>query len=153
MWGDDSGFPLTISQPPPSLSAARSRARIISRPRLLVVDDEPVIGSVLRRIFRGSHEVTAVEHGREALSILDAGADFDVVLCDLVMPDLSGPEVYEEVRRRHPRLLDRFVFMTGGALGDKTRAFLAAVRNPIITKPFELGPLRDLVNGLVAAAS
>jgi CheY-like chemotaxis protein len=113
------------------------------------VDDEPVVGSVLRRIFGTSHEVTVALHGREALSILDGGADFDVVLCDVVMPDLSGPQLYEAVRQRHPSLVERFVFLTGGALHEKSCAFLSSIRNPVVYKPFDLGALRDLVRRFV----
>lgn len=115
-----------------------------------MVDDEPVIGSVIRRILSGLHEVTVVEHGKDALSAIEAGADFDVVLCDVVMPDLNGPQLYEELCERHPRYLDRFVFMTGGALHEASRTFLASLSTPVLTKPFELGPLRELVRRLVA---
>jgi CheY-like chemotaxis protein len=118
-----------------------------------VVDDEPVMGRVLRRIFAGAHDVTVALHGRDALSLLDAGADFDVVFCDVVMPELSGPQVYEAVRAKYPRLADRFVFITGGALQETTRTFLSSIKNPVLTKPFELGPLRDLVRKLVSRAS
>jgi CheY-like chemotaxis protein len=118
-----------------------------------VVDDEPVMGSLLRRIFGAAHEVTVVEHGRDALSIMDGGADFDVVLCDVVMPGLSGPQVYEAVRKRHPRLVDRFVFVTGGALHEKSRAFLDSIKNPVLYKPFELAALRELVRRFVSRAS
>jgi two-component system cell cycle sensor histidine kinase/response regulator CckA len=119
---------------------------------MLVVDDEPVIGSVLRRIFRGTHDVTVAEGGQQALSMMDAGADFDVVLCDVVMPDLTGPQVYEAVRERHPRLLDRFVFITGGAIHEKTRTFLASIESPVLSKPFELGAVRELVRRILSRA-
>ncbi len=111
------------------------------------------MGSVLRRIFGRSHEVTVVEHGQDALAMMDFGAEFEVVLCDVMMPDLSGPQVYEAVRERHPRFLDRFVFITGGVLHEKTRKFLASIENPVLTKPFELGTVRELVLGLMARAA
>ncbi len=111
------------------------------------------MGSVLRRIFCPSHEVTVALHGKEALSILDTGAEFDVVLCDVVMPEISGPQVYEAVRQRHPRLVDRFVFITGGTLQEKSRTFLSSISNPVLTKPFELGALRELVRRLVSRVS
>ena len=94
--------------------------------------------------------MTVVEHGNAALSLIDAGAEFDVVLCDVVMPDVSGPQVYEAVRERHPRLADRFVFITGDPLHEKASAFLATIANPVLTKPFELGPLREIVRRLVS---
>jgi CheY-like chemotaxis protein len=123
----------------------------VLRLRILVIDDEPVIGAVLRRIFAGTHDVTVTAHGREALAILDADAEFDVVLCDVVMPELTGPDVYELVRLRHPRLLDRFVFITGGALQEKSQRFLASVANPVLHKPFDLGTLRETVRRVAMA--
>lgn len=119
---------------------------------MLVVDDEPVMGSVLRRIFRATHDVTVVEHGQHALAMIDSGVDFDVVLCDVVMPDVTGPQVYEAVRARHPRLLDRFVFITGGAIHEKSRAFLASISNPVLSKPFELAAVRELVRRVLSRA-
>ncbi len=112
------------SRPPSSASPALSappRAVAARRARILVVDDEPVMGSVLRRIFSRAHDVTVVDHAKAALAIFDSGADFDVVLCDVVMPELSGPELYEAVSRRHPCLLERFIFITGGALQEKSQ--------------------------------
>jgi len=118
-----------------------------------VVDDEPVMGSVLRRIFGRAHEVTVVDHGKAALSIMDGGAEFDVVLCDVVMPDISGLQVYEAVRERHPHLLDRFIFLTGGVLHEKSRKFLSSIANPVVKKPFDLGALRELVRRMLTGAS
>jgi len=144
------------SAPRPSIGSppgGHLRATDCPRARILVVDDEPVMGSVLRRIFGAAHDVTVAEHGKMALALLDGGADFDVVLCDVVMPDLSGPQLYETVRQRHPRLLDRFIFITGGALHEKSSLFLASIANPVLQKPFELGPLRELVRRLLNRGS
>ncbi len=118
-----------------------------------MVDDEPVMGSVLQRIFGLAHEVTVVGHGKAALSMMDSGAEFDVVLCDVMMPDLSGLQVYEAVRERHPHLVDRFIFLTGGVLHEKSREFLSSLANPVIKKPFELGALRELVRRVLARVS
>ncbi len=121
--------------------------------RILVVDDEPVIGAVLRRIFKGgSHEVTVVQDGRKALGMIDAGAEFDVIFCDVVMPEITGTEVYETIRARHPRLLDRFVFITGGALQESARRILASATATVLHKPFDLGAVRDVVRRIVAGA-
>ena len=137
------------AEPPADSSIVRTPRRA----RILVIDDEPVMGSVLRRIFGRTHDVTFCEHGRAALAMLDGGADFDVVLCDVVMPDLSGPQLYEAVGQRHPGILERFVFITGGALQEKTRRFLESISNPVLNKPFELAAVRELVRGLVARAA
>jgi two-component system, cell cycle sensor histidine kinase and response regulator CckA len=145
---------MTTTYPPPARASAPppSRGRAVRRGRVLVVDDEPVIGTVLQRALGKLHDVTVVEHGRDAISLVDGGADFDVVLCDVVMPDVSGPQIYEALRERHPRFTERFVFITGGCLHEKARSFLATIANPVLTKPFELGPLREIVRRLVSRA-
>jgi CheY-like chemotaxis protein len=125
--------------------------RVARRLRILVVDDEPAVGAVLRRVFRGAHDVTVVQKGSAAVSMIDAGAEFDVLLCDVVMPDLTGPEVYEALRARHGRLLDRFVFITGGALHESARRFLASVAAPVLYKPFDLAALREQVRRIAAS--
>lgn len=114
------------------------------RVRVLVVDDEPLITTSLRRALRG-HEVTVAMSGREALDVLARDGSFDLVLCDLMMPDLTGMDLYEELRRTHPGAEDRIVFMTGGAFTPKAREFLARVPNAHLAKPFDLPAIRDLV--------
>jgi CheY-like chemotaxis protein len=116
-----------------------------TRHSILVIDDEPVMGSVLRRIFNATHEVTTVVSGREALALLLAGAEPDVVLCDVVMPGMSGIQVFEAVRALKPRLAARFVFVTGGAIHERSQEFLDAVPNPVLPKPFDLDAVRDAV--------
>lgn len=111
------------------------------------------MGSVLRRIFAPAHDVTVVLHGRQALAALEGDADFDVVLCDVVMPELTGPQVYEVVCERRPDLAARFVFLTGGAVQERNRAFLAAHASHVLYKPFELSAVRDIVSRVIAQAA
>lgn len=111
------------------------------------------MGSVMRRIFTGSHDVTIADCGRAALALFDAGREFEVVLCDVVMPDLCGPQVYEIVRERRPDLAERFIFVTGGAVQEKNRAFLAAFASRVLYKPFDLSAVRDLVRRIAVRAA
>jgi CheY-like chemotaxis protein len=127
------------------LAGPGSRPRVNRATRILVVDDEPLMGLVMRRIFGRSHEVTVLERGADALGLFDAGIDPDVVLCDVVMPELGGIGLYHATRVRHPRIAGRFVFVTGGALVEKDRAFLESIPNPVLAKPFELDAVRDIV--------
>lgn len=117
------------------------------RKRVLVVDDEPQVASVLRRVLGGQHEVVLVHSGREALDLLEHDDAFDRIFCDLMMGDLTGMDVYAELARRQPELLSRLVFMTGGGFTERARAFLQTVPLPRIEKPFEPGTLRALVEG------
>jgi PAS domain S-box-containing protein len=115
------------------------------RPRVLVVDDEAAITSLLTRAL-GSQacDVTAVKGGRAALSALERER-FDLVLCDLMMPEMSGEEVYREATRRWPQLARRFAFMTGGAFTARGRQFLASVPAPVLEKPFRIEDLLRFV--------
>jgi PAS domain S-box-containing protein len=119
------------------------------RGRVLVVDDDPTMSRTARRILGEEHDVVTVENGRQALDLLGNGRDFDVVLCDLMMPQVSGMEVYEEMRERDEAQAARIVFITGGAFTPRAREFLDSVSNHRLEKPFDARGLRALVNGLV----
>ncbi|MBI2837317.1 MAG: response regulator [Acidobacteria bacterium] len=115
------------------------------RLRILVIDDEPYIREALRLLLSDEHDVELAANSRDALLLLAIPNSFDVILCDLQMPDLSGMEIYEEVQHSRPGTERRFVFMTGGAFTDRARAFLKAVPNPRIDKPFQVAALRSLI--------
>ncbi|MFP2962702.1 ATP-binding protein [Myxococcus sp. 1LA] len=115
--------------------------------RILVVDDEPRVVDLLRRLMRG-HELVSAANGREALERIRATPDFDVILCDLMMPELTGMDVYETVRATWPGLHERIVFISGGVFSVEMQRFLKEVKNPLLTKPFE--PQR--LHGVLATA-
>jgi two-component system NtrC family sensor kinase len=115
------------------------------RKRVLVVDDEPGIAAVFRRIIGRSHEVVVVQSGREALALLEKDEAFDRIFCDLMMADLTGMDVYEALAQWRPDCLERFVFMTGGSFTERARTFLQTVPMPRIDKPFEPALIRELV--------
>ncbi len=112
--------------------------------KVLVVDDEQLVGRSIRRALRG-HEVQVLSNGNDAITTLCNGTAPDVVFCDLMMPEVSGMDVFEAVRSRCPELVDRFVFMTGGAFTPKARQFLESTTNVCVEKPFDLARIRDLV--------
>jgi len=118
--------------------------------RVLVVDDEPYVGRILRRILGQAHEVEVVTSGPAALARLAAGPPPDVILCDLMMPGMSGMELFAELTARAPAAASRVVFVTGGALHEPARRFLAEVRNPVLEKPFTPDLLRRVVAESVA---
>ncbi|RKH91644.1 response regulator, partial [Corallococcus praedator] len=116
------------------------------RKRVLVVDDEPQLTSVLKRMLGRQHDVVVAHSGREALALLEQDDAFDRVFCDLMMADLTGMDVHAELSRRRSEVLSRFVFMTGGSFTERARTFLQAVPLPRIEKPFEPGLLLALVD-------
>jgi len=122
----------------------------LARARILVVDDEQIIGSTIRRLL-SAHEVVALTDPREALARLSGGERFDLVLCDLMMPQLSGMELHEALVAVRPALARRMVFMTGGAFTDRARQFLEGVGNRQLSKPFAPQDLRDQVRAWLAS--
>ncbi len=121
------------------------------RGRVLVVDDEKAVAESLRYALKDEHDVETAASGKEARAAIERGGDYDVVLCDLVMPVESGMDLHAYALREHPALAERFVFMTGGAFTARAAKFLSEVRAPRIEKPFELETLRALIDGMVAA--
>jgi len=131
--------PLTV--PPPSMSAIRRAAG--GRLSVLVVDDEPVIARLIEKALF-EHEVTTAADGREAVALMGERA-FDVILCDLIMPEMTGMDVYRAALQRSTPMHERIVFMTGGAFTQRARDFLESVPNFRIEKPFELGHLERTI--------
>ena len=118
------------------------------RARVLVVDDERAIGVSLARVLR-AHDLTCVTEAREALDLLLSGESFDVILCDLMMPTMSGMDLYEELARLRPQAAERMVFLSGGAFTQAAVAFLERVPNERIEKPFTAATVRALVQRFV----
>ncbi|NVB83924.1 MAG: response regulator [Kofleriaceae bacterium] len=129
-------------------TVATSEPTVSPRASILVVDDEAAIGQVLRFRLR-EHDVTAVTSARAALDQLAAGTRFDVILSDLMMPEMSGMQLFEELQRAHPGVVERVVFMTGGAFTASARAFLDRVPNQCLEKPFTATALRAAIQRFV----
>ena len=119
-----------------------------ARARVLIVDDEPAVGRALQRNLAAHHEVVMVNSGAEALERVAAGERFDAILSDLMMPQISGMELYERLRKETPDQALRLVFVTGGAFTQVAREFLDRVPNARIEKPVDLPNLLEIVAGL-----
>jgi PAS domain S-box-containing protein len=122
------------------------------RARILVVDDEPTVARALVRVLR-EHDTVVAQSGREALGLLEHDRDFDVIFCDLMMPQLTGMDVYEWIQAQQPGLESRFVFLTGGAFTPRARAFMDEVPNIFLEKPFEASLVHQIVRERVAPAA
>ncbi len=130
-------------------------ARGERRARILVVDDEPRVREALGRALGRDFIVTLAGSGQEALDMLSDPARglYDVILCDLMMQDMSGMDLYAETLRSRPAAGGRFVFMTGGAFTPNARAFLENVDRPCLEKPLDVGKLREIVRTSRAAVA
>jgi two-component system cell cycle sensor histidine kinase/response regulator CckA len=126
-------------QPPPHPAP-------LKRLRILVVDDEPNILSFVQSTL-APHEVACVSSGAAAISALD-GRAFDLVLCDVMMPDVSGLDVYEHTRRTAPELSQRFLFITGVSMGELA-ASVTALGAPVLQKPFGVEELESAMSSVL----
>lgn len=136
------GSAFTVTLPRAEVTAAPKPARTshiseLRRRRVLVIDDEPLVGMSLRRILR-HHDVEVVEGGLQGLERLKA-RHYDVILCDLMMPDLNGMDVFQQAVERQPSLRERFIFITGGVFLPRARAFVEQTENQCLEKPLEAG--------------
>jgi PAS domain S-box-containing protein len=133
--------------PLPSTPPAADVSAVI-RGRVLVVDDEPAVGLAVRRVLR-DHDVTVVTTAQQALGLIADGASFDIILSDLMMPGMSGMDMYGVLARQHPKMASRVVFVTGGAFTPEANAFLDRIVNERVEKPFHFKQLRELVRKFV----
>jgi CheY-like chemotaxis protein len=137
------------SEPRSSQEPTSAEVRTPKRGKVLVVDDEISIANTMRELLQPDHDVTAVASGKAALAALEAGGDFDVIFCDLMMPEISGMDLHEEIRARFPGYEERMIFMTGGAFTAHAAEFLARVPNRRVEKPFALSTIEQLVRDAV----
>lgn len=96
-----------------------------------------------------AHDVTVVESAREALALIEGGQRYDVILSDLMMPELSGMDLHSRLQQVAPDQVGKMIFMTGGAFTDQSREFFDHVENPTIEKPFDKASLFAVIEGLV----
>ncbi len=126
---------------------AAPRQSVARRAAVLVVDDDRAVGVAIRRVLRG-HDVTVVASAKDALDLLESRS-FDVILSDLMMPEMSGMELYERLADSRPEDALRMVFVTGGAFTPSATTFLDRVPNERMEKPFDAAALRELVQRFV----
>jgi PAS domain S-box-containing protein len=118
--------------------------RVLRRLRLLAIDDEPEIGAALQRNLGRDHDVTFVTRAAAALELIPAGK-FDVILCDVMMPEITGVQFLDRLGADHPGVDRRVVFMTGGAFSPGARELLDRTRNLRVDKPFDFAVLRATI--------
>lgn len=157
--GQGSAFTVTLPASSTALSPKGTPPRTASPPpvqrgRLLVVDDEISVARTLKALLQNEHDVVLASNGAEALAAIanSSGDGFDVIMCDLMMPGMSGMELYERLKQAHPGLEARMVFMTGGVSIERAREFLDSRVNLTFEKPFDFDRLKRALRRLVEAA-
>jgi two-component system, NtrC family, sensor kinase len=132
-------------------SGQRTLPASTSARRVLVVDDEVSIRLLLHDILHlDQHSVALASNGVEAAGLVE-NEEFDVIITDLKMPGMDGASFYRQVRERDPAQAGRIIFITGDTVSADTRAFLQRVSNPVLAKPFKIGPLRDAIESVLSS--
>jgi signal transduction histidine kinase len=116
------------------------------RGKILVIDDEAMILKAISRAFSLEHEVITLQEGEKAFEAIHAGERFDIILCDLMMPQMTGMALHDKILGVAPEQASRMIFLTGGAFTPQAQAFLNRTKNLCIEKPFDTVYLRRLFN-------
>jgi len=137
---------------PAPVVAAPSASATSARGRILVIDDEEGIRVIIKRMLGRRHDVVLAESGVVAQEVLKGDRAFDLILCDLMMPKLSGMELHAWLVGVDPALAARLVFVTGGAFTPGASTYLDSVPNLRMEKPFEVGKFVEFANEMVRMA-
>jgi PAS domain S-box-containing protein len=133
-----------VSSIPPPLPRP---AIVHGRRRLLFVDDERILLDALGRALESHYEVDRASSAATALSLFEQGREYDLIVCDLMMPNMTGMDLFRTMQTRFPEHAQRTVFMTGGAFAQGAQEFLSSTRRRMLEKPFSNEQLLDFVRG------
>jgi signal transduction histidine kinase len=154
--GKGSTFRVTLPGSQAQIAVASRRQPTVSssapRGRILIVDDEPRVADAVRCMLAIEHDAAVAASASEALQMLtgeDSDDSFDMILCDLHMPEMTGMDLHEELSKRRPGIAKRMVFMTGGTFTARSREFVSRVPNPCIDKPIDIRAIRALVGARI----
>ncbi|OFX26507.1 MAG: hypothetical protein A2V77_22140 [Anaeromyxobacter sp. RBG_16_69_14] len=126
--------------------AAPASAPAPRRGHVLVIDDEAMVARAASRILARDHDVTVATGARAGLEHLARGEPFDVILCDLMMPEVSGIDLHAEICRSYPERRASLIFMSGGVFSTKARSFVSEHPEAVVVeKPFDAARLQALV--------
>ncbi len=120
-----------------------------SRARILLIDDDPMLAKTTLKILSKRFETVHAENGKKAFALLEKDDHFDVILCDLAMPEMSGMDFYSLLQKERPHLNNRIVFLTGGAFTLEAKDFLTTVKNPKIEKPYNAKNLIEALDTII----
>ena len=130
-----------LAQPMPATEARRGH--------ILVIDDEPLVAALMADILGlEGYEVDTAKNGREGVEKI-AARSYDVILSDLRMPELDGVGLYRELEQQHPRLLPRLAFVSGTTEPPEYASFLQRTGATVLSKPFALTDVHQLVQRML----
>lgn len=118
--------------------------------RVLVIDDEKLICLTYKAFLKKENEVVTAISGQEALALLEKDQDFDVIICDLMMPKMDGAEVFKKVCERWPDLTKKFIFSSGGAFTSQMKDFVDCIDSIVLEKPVDFDYLMEVVRTVAA---
>ncbi|MHC4917824.1 MAG: sensor histidine kinase [Planctomycetota bacterium] len=140
------------TEPVEAPAPATGEAAAVAPGRILVIDDEAPIRSIMQRLLGRRHEVVTAESGAAAMELLERDRGFDLIVCDMMMPAVSGMDLHQWLVELSPELAGNVVFITGGAFTPKARQYLAEVGNLRVEKPFDARNFSRLADELIVAA-
>ena len=117
------------------------------RLKLLIIDDEPAVARVFERLLAPEHDVTTSFSGSSALALIEGGRRFDAILCDVMMPGLTGMDLHARLSTSCSEQAERMIFLTGGCFSTQVAAFIARPSTRRLHKPVSLGSLLEAIHG------
>jgi two-component system cell cycle sensor histidine kinase/response regulator CckA len=126
----------------------------MAKKQILIVDDELFLLYSLRRMLEDLYDVTIASGGKKAIDVINKQSiPFDLIICDVSMPDLNGVNFYLYIAEHHPGLEKRIIFMTGGPLSVYLDDFFVKNKTLCLAKPFEYDQLRQIVKDFLESHS
>jgi PAS domain S-box-containing protein len=143
-----------VTAPIPVVASQSARdLRQAPRQRVMLVDDEPQVAQSIERLLRRDYDVTIALCGEEAIDHIRKGSRFDAIVSDVMMPNMTGIELVEELRRVAPDQAQRLIFLSGGVFTPQTRERLDEIGAPQLAKPVTAQELRTWVTRIASAPS
>lgn len=138
------------SQSPDPHLTSYPTATAAAQLRILAVDDEPPLLNLLYRVLsKAGHSVDTAANGMIALQTLDSQT-YDLIICDVLLPDILGPNLYQKAVGQFPHLRNNFIFVTGNAFDAEVRDFLEKSGLPWLSKPFLPAEIKEIVDQTAA---
>lgn len=132
---------------------AKVESPIGQRLRVLVIDDEPRIGESVRRALGKEHDVDCCTNALAALELIGNGQRFDLILCDLMMPEVTGRDFFEQLQRVSPSQAERVLFVSGGTATETATSFAEVINDRLLPKPLDMALLRSKLAARAAMAT